>query len=240
MQQDLTLSHSLGVKRVRKAQKLGLPDPNIRFSSVSSGRRHAIGLCKDGSVYHWTNCERIQKIDLPVLEVAQVSANWEHSSILTKDGQVFSIPRPDFIRPSAVDREVPHTVINNELGVNFQSLLVDRNVFENPDPNDRDEFVQIAGILGQTIALTKNGRVLKLSTEDALGFSTNPTQHAIELTRFSSNGNNKFVAGNHHSFGVCTSDGKVLLGHVDSQRDTPPTTFTEFDGHNVCKMSFGE
>jgi hypothetical protein len=235
MQQELSPRSSYGTKRLTTPTLLQTGNetqPKIKFRSISSGRGHVIGLARDGTVWHWSNHVTLQRVDIED-RIVQVAANWNYSSALTENGKLLVIPKPDLIIQSQLQVEPTPTVIIAS-AVSVSDMV--------PDISSDDRIVQIAGLDGYTIALTRNGRVLKVSTGD--GF---PTQ-AIELIKYSSETkeNNerhgimaRFITGAFNHFAVYTKD-KVMMGNVDVAANTEPTRIEALDHQDVCRVSFGE
>lgn len=235
MQQEISPRRSIGTRRLitpTKIQDSNTTQQHVKFSSISCGRGHVIGLARDGSLWHWSNHIMLQPIDLHLGEnekVVQVSANWSYSSVLTNLGSVYVIPQPDLILPSKVsDIPLPTQVVTQRIGI---------------------DIVQITGLDGYTMALTKDGRILKLKTLDPVAFAENPNQHTIELEKFSAahpefntrdGVMNRFITGAFDNFAVYTKSGQVFLGKVDVEADTDPIIFEELQNRDVCKVSFGE
>lgn len=235
MQQEISPRRSIGTRRLITptiVQDTNITQPKIKFSSISSGRAHVIGLARDGKVWHWSNHIMLQLVDLNLdgdEKVVQVSANWSYSSVLTNLGFIYVIPMPDMILPSKVGEEPEPTHVSVErIG---------------------HDIVQITGLDNFTLALTKEGRVLKFDTTNPIAFVENPDKHTIELVHFSAvqpeintrDGiMNRFITGAFDNFAVYTKSGQVMIGKVDAKEDTAPTIFEELQNRNVCKVSFGE
>ncbi|KAI7903732.1 regulator of chromosome condensation 1/beta-lactamase-inhibitor protein II [Cokeromyces recurvatus] len=215
--------------------------PKIRFKSISSGRDHVIGLAKDGTIWHWSNHIMLQRVQLDIdAEVVQVAANWNYSSVLTDNGFIYIIPKPDQIAPSQMNQE-PHPTQITLAGISTAQLRL------NDDGND-DKIVQIAGLDGFTLALTRFGRVLKLNTLDPIAFSQSPLEHVTELVHFSSTQNEyndrhgymkRFITGAFNNFAVYTKD-QVMLGNIHATKETIPNQLKELENQQVCKVSFGD
>ncbi|KAI9480744.1 MAG: regulator of chromosome condensation 1/beta-lactamase-inhibitor protein II [Benjaminiella poitrasii] len=240
MQQDITLRSSQGTVRQKVPVLLQTGNETqrkVRFQSISSGRSHVIGLAKDGTVWHWSNHIMLQSVQLDIdTRVVQVAANWNYSSALTSDGTVYVIPKPDLIIPSEIQNEPQPTQVTTA-GVSMAQLGA-----------KDDKIVQIAGLDGFTLALTRFGRVLKLSTLDPVAFSNSPEEHVTELVHFSSTQNEyndrhgymkRFITGAFDNFAVYTKD-QVMLGNIDATRETVPNRVKELEGQEVCKVSFGD
>lgn len=235
MQQEISPRRSIGTRRLvtpTKIQETNTTQTHIKFSSISSGRGHVIGLARDGSLWHWSNHIMLQAIDLQLEEnekVVQVSANWSYSSVLTNLGSIYVIPQPDLILPSQVEDEpMPTHIVTRKISL---------------------DVVQITGLDGYTMALTRDGRILKLRTADPVAFAENPAQHTIELKKFSTTQPeinnrdgimNRFITGAFDNFSVYTKSGQVLLGKVDFKTNTNPIIFEELQNKDICKVSFGE
>ncbi|KAG2207667.1 hypothetical protein INT47_011787 [Mucor saturninus] len=235
MQQEISPRRSIGTRRLltpTKIQESNTTQPTIHFSSISSGRAHVIGLARDGSVWHWSNHIMLQRVDLNLdgdEKVVQVSANWTNSSVLTNLGFIYVIPSPDMILPSKVEEEPePTHVVADRIG--------------------RD-IVQIAGLDNYTLALTKDGRVMKYTTTDATAYFANPEENTAELVKFSAvqpeinhrDGiMNRFITGAFNNFAVYTKSGQVLIGKADADPTTDPIIFRELQNRDVCKVSFGD
>lgn len=251
MQQDISPRMSAGTRRLiqpTKLQETNETQPKILFSSISAGRSHVIGLARDGSVWHWSNHIMLQRVSFQLTQgrekVVQVVANWGYSTVLTDAGSLYIVPRPDHIIPSQVNAEPQPTHIVTPK-VALDQLLVSQQ------QQKGDKIVQIAGLDRCTIALTKQGQVLKIKTDDANALSTNPTQHVTQLVNFSataaSHENNdrdglmkRFITGTFNNFAVYTRDGQVLLGKVDATSDTQPLILPDLQNQDISKVSFGE
>ncbi|CEP16394.1 hypothetical protein [Parasitella parasitica] len=241
MQQDISPRSSVGTRRLRLPTLLQENNQNqqkVQFHSISSGRGHAIGLARDGSVWHWSNHVMLQRVELNTDDsVVQVAANWNYSSVLTSTGNLYIVPKPDLIIPSQIENEPqPTQVVTN--GISTMQLLNE----------EEDVIVQIAGLDGWTLALTQSGRVLKIATLDQDRLSNQPTQCVVELKHFSSTENEhnnrrgvmrRFLTGAFKNFAVYTKD-KVMLGNIDATSDTEPTQLPELNNQDVCKVSFGD
>ncbi|KAI8977033.1 regulator of chromosome condensation 1/beta-lactamase-inhibitor protein II [Mycotypha africana] len=253
MQQDITVRQSIGTRRLRTPTLLQSDNngvqPKVQFRSISSGRGHVIGLAaKDNSVWHWSNHVLLQKVELLSFDsqhdkIVQVVANWNYSSVLTEKGDVYIVPKPDYVIPSEMDREPATTVVAHP-GVSIAQLFEHAHA----DRYDKDKIVQIAGLDGYTLALTRFGRVLKLATGDVDRFTAVPSQHVIELEKYSSLENEhndrhrimqRFITGAFMNFAVYTKD-KVLLGNTDAHSSTEPIQMPELNHRGVCKVSFGD
>lgn len=248
MQQDISPRTSSGTRRLiqpTKLQETNETQSKITFRSISAGRGHVIGLARDGFVWHWSNHIMLQRVHLDLVsedKVVQVVANWNYSSILTEKGAIYIIPRPDFVIPSQINVEPAATQIVTPK-ISLDQLM------PNQQSGEEDKVVQIAGLDGYTIALTKKGRVLKLRTADANAFTTNPSQHVTELTHFCASKPenndrdglmNRFITGTFDNFAVYTRDGQVLLGKVDAERHTRPNILPDLQNQDISKVSFGE
>ncbi|KAI8647833.1 regulator of chromosome condensation 1/beta-lactamase-inhibitor protein II [Parasitella parasitica] len=240
MQADISYRSSVGTTRLRLPtllQENNQTQQKVQFHSISSGRGHAIGLARDGSVWHWSNHVMLQRVELNTDDsIVQVAANWNYSSVLTSTGKVYTVPKPDLIIPSEIENEPQATQIVTS-GISTMQLL-----------NEEDMIVQIVGLDGWTLALTQSGRVLKIATLDQDKLNNQPMECVVELTHFSSAGNehnsrksvmHRFLTGSFRNFAVYTKD-KVMIGNVDATSDTEPTRLSELDNHDVCKVSFGD
>lgn len=235
MHQEISPRSSYGTRRLTtptKLQENNETQRKIKFRSISCGRTHVIGLARDGTVWHWTNHVMLQAVHLDLEEneiIVQVVANWSYSTVLTNEGAIYIIPYPDWIIPSQINVEpTPTSIVTPKVPM---------------------DIVQIAGLDGYTIALTKDGRVLKLNTRDHIEFSSNPSLYTTELTHFSAkkpevnyrNGSmNRFITGAFVNFAVYTKSGQVMLGEVNAGADTEPIVLPELQNRDVCKVSFGE
>lgn len=236
MQQGISSRFSIGTKRLEKPTLV--QTNNVLFKSISSGRGHVIGLAKDGSVWHWSNHVVIQKVSFhPVdVKIAQVVANWDYSSLLSEDGAIYIVPRPQFITTHDMERDPePTEVITIRRGIQAQDL--------DPSADYDDTIVQIAGLKGFTLALTRYGKVYKINTEDPLDMTS------VQLTHFSSYENEyndrhgamkRFITGAYNNFAVYTKDHTVLLGNVHADKETKPNRIPELDNQEICKVTFGE
>ncbi|KAI9252571.1 regulator of chromosome condensation 1/beta-lactamase-inhibitor protein II [Helicostylum pulchrum] len=236
MHQEISPRSSAGTRRLTTPTKIqetnNTTQPKIKFRSISCGRTHVIGLARDGTVWHWTNHLMLQRVQLdlePNETIVQVVANWSYSTVLTNEGAIYVIPSPDLIIPSQVTVEpTPTSIVTPKVPM---------------------DIVQIAGLDGYTLALTKDGRVLKLNTRNHIEFSANPELYTIELVHFSAKkpefnyrdgSMNRFITGAFLNFAVYTKSGQVLLGKVDAEVDTEPTMLPELQNRDVCKVSFGD
>lgn len=236
MQQDITIRSSYGTKRLTTPTLLQTGNETqtkVKFRSISSGRGHVIGLAREGTVWHWSNHVTLQRVDIED-RIVQVAANWNYSSALTENGELLVIPKPDLIIQSQLQVEPTPTVLAAG-AVSVKDLISDAS-------SANDSFVQIAGLDGYTIALTRHGRVLKVTTRN--GFAT----EAIELIKYSSETkeNNerhgvmkRFITGAFNHFAVYTKD-MVMMGDVDVTAETEPTRIDALDHQDICKVSFGE
>lgn len=246
MQQDITPRMSIGTRRFVhpvKLQELNETQEKVPFRSISTGRGHVIGLARDGRVWHWSNHITLQRVSLPLErdeKVVQVVANWNYSSVLTDRGALFIIPKPDWIIPSQAQVEPAATTIVAPR-IDFSSLY---------PGEQQDEIVQLTGLDGYTLALTRSGRVLKLATGHIEEFSHQPTHHVQELTHFGAKNKEevnerdgsmkRFITGNFDNFAVYTKDGRVLLGKVDATSETQPEVLPGLQNRDICKVSFGD
>ncbi|ORE09933.1 RCC1/BLIP-II protein [Rhizopus microsporus var. microsporus] len=237
---------SIGADSVKIPTKLQtrVPDEHkVKFKSVASGRGHAIGLAQDGSVWHWSNCHVIQKVNLLSAnnKVVQVTANWSYSSVLTEDGTIFIVPHPLYVSRMDIQNDfepiLAPTVVS--MGVPSSAILQD----------PKDQVIQICGLDNYTMALTKYGRVLKLATKNDMAFATSPEQFVTFLTHFSASEREvsdrrgqvkRFITGSFESFAVYTDDDRVLLGSIHSTQDSEPRRLPGLDHKQVCKVSFGD
>lgn len=235
MHQEISPRSSAGTRRLTtptKIQDTNNTQPRIKFRSISCGRTHVIGLARDGSVWHWTNHLMLQAVHLhlePNETIVQVVANWSYSTVLTNEGAIYVIPLPDLIIPSQVTVEpTPTSIVTPKVPM---------------------DIVQIAGLDGYTLALTKDGRVLKLDTRNHIEFSSNPEHYTIELVLFSAKkpeanyrdgSMSRFITGAFRNFAVYTKSGQVMLGKVEAGADTEPIVLPELQNRDVCKVSFGE
>ncbi|KAG1492446.1 hypothetical protein G6F46_006867 [Rhizopus delemar] len=239
MQSEQSINATLGTERIETPVMLqaSIPDNDkVKFASISSGRSHCIGLAQDGSVWHWSNCKVIQKVDLvsPKL-VIQVTANWSYSSILTDDGTVFIVPMPDDVTsPEMIPAPTLVTFCASS-----QAIL----------SNSEDQIIQLAGLDKYTLALTKFGHVLKLATRNHAAFSASPEEFVIDLKHFGASeiemndrqGKMKrFITGAYESFAVYTDEDQVLLGSIHSNSQSRPMRLNGLDHQQVCKISFGD
>lgn len=234
MHQELSPRSSMGTRRLTtptKLQDTNTTQQKIKFSSISCGRTHVIGLARDGSLWHWSNHIMLQPIQLETTEkIVQVVGNWTYSTVLTNEGSIYLIPAPDHIIPSEINQEPSPTYV---VTPKVSSL----------------DIVQLAGLDGYTLALTKHGRILKLNTRDHLAFTQDPAAHTIELTQFSAKETelnqrdglmNRFITGAFLNFAVYTRSGQVMFGNVNAEADTEPEMLPELQNRDVCKVSFGE
>ncbi|KAI9356137.1 regulator of chromosome condensation 1/beta-lactamase-inhibitor protein II [Pilaira anomala] len=234
MHQELSPRSSMGTRRLTtptKLQDTNTTQQKIKFSSISCGRTHVIGLARDGSLWHWSNHIMLQPIQLETTEkIVQVVGNWTYSTVLTNEGSIYLIPAPDHIIPSEINQEPSPTYV---VTPKVSSL----------------DIVQLAGLDGYTLALTKHGRILKLDTRDHLAFTQDPAAHTIVLTQFSAKENelnqrdglmNRFITGAFLNFAVYTKSGQVMFGNVNSEADTEPEMLPELQNRDVCKVSFGD
>lgn len=197
-----------------------------------------IGLARDGSVWHWSNHIILQKVELHSdSKVAQVVANWSYSSVLTEDGSIYIVPKPDLVAAANIHTQPPSTEIAATTGLKASDFGL-----------SEDKVIQIAGLDNYTIALTRFGRVLKLSTSDPVAFANSPLNCVTELVHFSSEENElndrhrimkRFITGSFNNFAVYTQD-KVMLGNKDAVKETEPQRIPELDNQAICKVSFGE
>ncbi|KAI8353286.1 regulator of chromosome condensation 1/beta-lactamase-inhibitor protein II [Choanephora cucurbitarum] len=212
--------------------------PKIKFRAISSGRSHVIGLAKDNTVYHWTNPNVLQPVELDSC-VVQVVANWSYSSLLTAQGELYLVPEPDIVSLTEENKPIEPTQILAS-AVCLQHIL--------PDADPEDQLVQLAGLDRFTLALTRHGLVLKLETGDATAFSQSPKDHVTVLDHFSSQEQEvndrggimkRFITGSFHNFAVYTKD-RVMLGTIDAQKETEPDCPEELVDQDICKVSFGD
>lgn len=166
-------------------------------------------------------------------KVVQVVANWSYSTLLTEQGTIYTVPKPDLVVASALDAEPTPTDI--------VTAGLDASDFGLSD----DKIVQIAGLDKYTIALTRFGRVLKVGSE---AFTGSPMDHVAELVHFSSQQDEvndrsrimkRFITGSFNNFAVYTKE-QVMLGNIDATRDTEPNRIPELDNQDICKVTFGE
>ncbi|KAI8359131.1 regulator of chromosome condensation 1/beta-lactamase-inhibitor protein II [Blakeslea trispora] len=215
--------------------------PKIKFRSISSGRSHVIGLAKNDVIWHWTNPNVLQRVDLDIAcRVVQVVANWSYSSVLTERGELYIVPEPDIVSLSEEQKEEPPATQVIDSGVTLQQIL--------PSADPDDQLVQLAGLDKYTLALTRHGLVLKLKTVDSTRFSLSPQEHVTVLDHFSSQQQEvndrrgimrRFITGHFLNFAVYTKD-RVMLGTVDAQEDTRPNCLEELEHKDICKVSFGD
>lgn len=224
MQQGISSRFSIGTKRL--IQPTPLVQTNIQFKSISSGRGHVIGLAKDGSVWHWTNHLVIQKVNIDV-KIAQVAANWDHSSILSENGMIYIVSMPMLIGFGDDLHVEPTEVVTR--GIRAQDLGAECD----------DVVVQIAGLDGFTLALTRFGQVFKLNTT---------TLESVRLVHFGSVKNeynsrngvmNRFITGAFRNFAVYTKE-SVMLGTIHADKGTLPNRIQELENHEIVKVTFGE
>ncbi|KAF7726336.1 hypothetical protein EC973_008916 [Apophysomyces ossiformis] len=241
LQKDVPLRDSLGAERVHEPAEIELPH-DVHIRTLSCGRSHAIALAKDGSIWHWCNRWKPQRVVLRTdrpSPVVQVTANWGYSSILTKRGEIFLVPHPPNV--ASEDEDVPVMEITDP-GVGLAAIEIERH----GDPDDR--FVQLAGMEKYTLALTRKGRIYKLYTNETEAFAITPATDAVELNHFGSHKTEinergrkmqRFVSAAFKNFAVYTADGKVMLGQNDADANTVPKLMEELD-RDICKVSFGD
>ncbi|KAG1451808.1 hypothetical protein G6F56_007988 [Rhizopus delemar] len=230
MQSNMSPRDSIGVERIKTPTRL---PSSVKFKSISSGRGHGIGLAQDGSVWHWSNCRVMQRVDID-WTVVQVTANWEYSSVLTDTGSILIVPLPDYIIHSQQD-QIPEPT-------HVHAHVISRDIIGDSD----DTIVQLAGLEDHTLALTKFGKVLKLHTVREIAFASNPSEFVETLVPFCAPEREmndrkgkmrRFITGQFRSFAVYTADDTVLIGHIGDSVDAEPTRFSGLD---VCKVSFGD
>lgn len=246
-------------------ERVELPG-DLRVRSISCGRSHAIALGNDGSIWHWNNRWKPQRVRITnASRIVQVAANWGYSTVLTETGELFTVPEPDPVSEEAAPLQ--ETVVQSR-GVSLRMMANDPLSSIELKESD-DKFVQvmssrrtkrkgveiimmkqsqIAGLEKCTIGLSRYGRVFKMSTENADNFIQEPGRLVVELPKFGATGYEyndrirgmqRFITGQFRNFAVYSADGKVLLGHQDEPATQDPQVLDELQG-NICKVSFGE
>ncbi|KAG2175848.1 hypothetical protein INT44_000326 [Umbelopsis vinacea] len=264
LQAEWPISRGVSQQPIKTPTLVEIPQ-GVKIASIACGRSHAIGLSTEGKVYHWNHIKKVQEILLPSTSsrVIQVSGNWGYSSLLTAAGEIFIVPQPE----NAEDDEVPIlTSTVQGLGITLRNYVSDALAMgQDVNVIPGDMFVQIASMEGDTLALSRKGKVYKFGTaqliereteeeEERLGegppvFLSNPAATGGELRHYSSPDQNDivdsdgnltmFISSFFHNFAVYTLDGAVKLGTARTTAEDEPTTRPELNS-NICKVTFGD
>lgn len=222
---------------VRNPTLVQLP-PDVHIQSIASGRSHAIALDQNGHVWHWANCWQPNRVYISTTKspVKQITANWNHSTVLTTAGEVYLVPFPG-IRPITIND--PPVTIQRAVQEDDSAHQGNDHAFRSVQ--SYDQFVQIAGMEKSTLIISRLGRVFKFKTDKRNLFPTCPPSFFVELVPFggTSTGSSIIsISAQSRHFAVCTAD-KVLLGSQDDPPDSLPTELSA-QGHEIYKVTFGE
>ncbi|KAI8144748.1 regulator of chromosome condensation 1/beta-lactamase-inhibitor protein II [Fennellomyces sp. T-0311] len=238
-------ARALGARLVAEPAEVALPS-GVSIQAISCGRSHAVALARDGTVWHWDNRWVVQQVHV-AKTIVQVAANWGYSSLLTSQGELLRLEHPQIVQN---DTDTLPDLHIDDAGLTLQSIEANakENSIEFKPIENGDKFVQIAGLEKCTLALTRYGRVFKISTENAFHLHGASASLTTELVKFGAKEkeNNvrnakmyRFVSGQFRNFAVYTADGQTLLGHQDEGPEKDPEVLEQLQ-QDVCKVSFGD
>ncbi|KAI7868257.1 regulator of chromosome condensation 1/beta-lactamase-inhibitor protein II [Spinellus fusiger] len=251
MQQEYDGIRSLSRYCVEKPTLVGLP-PGTRILSLSCGRSHAIALDDNNNVWQWNNCWKVQRVVFPfAVTIAQVSANWKASVVLSSTGTLYTVPLPPHVATEADN--VPDLLWE---GAYFS---LDRLLQDPTSPQatevvvtgvEKGDFiVQVAGLETCVIALSLYGKIFKIATENPALLESSLSEQVALLAPFSSTtqennrrhhkGVRRCVSGAFKQFAVYTTQGPVMLGHQNNDADAVPLQ-REALQDDICNVSFGD
>ncbi|KAI9323797.1 regulator of chromosome condensation 1/beta-lactamase-inhibitor protein II [Dichotomocladium elegans] len=202
-------------------QPYQMDDLPSSITSIASSKFHCIAADRvSGRAWHWAHGHAPRELAL-VQPIQQVAAHRSFSTLLSSQGIIWFVPSPPLSpsQPAVLTSSTP-----------------------------ADPFTHLAGMLDSGIALTRSGRVFRISPRSSSSSNHNrsDTQNdgvKVSMDGFASaiqvHGRPVSLSAHFHNFAICTRYGSALIGTQHQRQAEQPLRILHLNGQSIVKIIFG-